>query len=103
MVPVDEYALEIRQAEDQLAIYGNITTVDSVSYIGKSNVFSVMRYDSDYKVHDIPNIISSGPVQLQASADQRLFFFVPEDSKYEWLGRIQVWKNERYLTFRGDE
>jgi hypothetical protein len=102
LVPVDEYAVEIRQDADAINNTGDITTADSVSYIGKSNVFSVLRYESDYEIYDIPTVIASGPLQLQANADQRLFWFVPDASKYEWLGRIQVWKNERYLTFRGD-
>jgi hypothetical protein len=102
LVPVDEYAFELRQNADAINNTGDITTADSLSYIGKSHVFSVLRYESDYEIYDIPTVVASGPIQLQANADQKLFWFVPDASKYEWLGRIQVWKNERYLTFRGD-
>lgn len=102
LVPVDEYALEIRHEEDAMINRKGISTADSVSYVGKSSVFSVYRYESDYQIYDVPEVISSGPIQLQANADQRLYFFVPDVFGYEWLGRIQAWKNERYLTFRGD-
>lgn len=102
LFPVDEYALEIQQDTGSIANVNDITTVDSLSYIGKSNVFSVLRDESTYEIKDIPLVIASAPIQLQAGADQRVYFFVPDASKYEWLGRIQMWKNERYLTFRGD-
>lgn len=102
LFPVDEYALEIQQDAGSIANVHDITTADSLSYIGKSNVFSVLRDESTHLIKDIPLVIASAPLQLQARTDQRVYFFVPDASKYEWLGRIQMWKNERYLTFRGD-
>lgn len=102
LVPADEYTLEIRQDADSIGTAGDITTVDSLSYMGKSPVFSVMRKEADYEIHDIPLVIAPGPVQLQANADQSLYFFAPLSSKYEWLGRVQLWKNERYITLRGN-
>jgi len=102
LVPVDEYAMEIRQDASAISNIGDITTADSLSYMGKSPVFSVLRKEADFGIYDIPTVISSGPIQLQANADQSLHFFVPDASKYEWVGRIQAWKNQRYLTFRGD-
>lgn len=101
LLPVDEYAMEIRQNPDVITTTRSITTADSVSMIGKSNVFSTLRDEDTYYITDIPMVISSSPFQLQANANQKLYFFVPELSKHEWVGRVSLWKNERYLTFRG--
>jgi len=102
LVPVDEYALELRQDADAISNLHDITVADSISYIGKSNVFSVLQSETDTEIKDIPTVISPGPIQLQANVEQEIYFFVPDASKYEWLGRIQIWDNERYLTLRGD-
>jgi hypothetical protein len=101
LVPVDEYAIEVQQDANTVRTRYDVTTVDSVSMIGKTPVLSILRDETTDDIVDIPKVIASGPVQLQANVDQRLYFFVPDASKYEWLGRVQVSKNERYLTFRG--
>jgi len=103
LLPVDEYSMEIRQDSDAITTTRSITTADSISLIGKSNVFCTLRDEDTYYVTDIPMVISSAPFQIQARANQRLYFFVPETSKHEWVGRIQIWQNDRYLTFRGTE
>jgi len=102
LVPIDEYAIEAIMNDDAVHYRGDVLTLDSISYIGKRDVFSVLRYESDFQIHDSPLAISSGPVQLQANADQQLYFYVTNSSRYEWLGRLQAWDNERYLTLRGD-
>lgn len=102
LLPVDEYALEIIQDGSSISSTGDISTIDSVSYLDKKRIFSVLRKEADYQIYDMPSVIAPSQIQFQANTDQRVYFFVPSKSKYEWLGRIQMWKNERYLTFRGD-
>jgi len=100
LVPIDEYAMEYNQ--NPTSNEGDLTILDSLSYIGKRDVFSVLRKLSDYEIYDIPSVISPGPIQLQSNVNQRVYFFILEDCIYEWVGKIQMWHNARYLTFRGD-
>lgn len=102
LIPIDEYAIEIRQDPTAIKSTKDTTIIDSTSYIGKRNIFTALWGGGYNYISDVPLAIAPEPVQLQAEADQKIYFFVPDASKYEWLGRIQVWKNERYITFRGD-
>lgn len=99
LVPIDEYVMEINQVPTSNT--GDLTIVDSTTFVGRGNMFSALRKMSDYKIYDIPQVIAPAPIQLRAGAKQKIYFFVLEDSTYEWLGKIQMRKNERYLTFRG--
>ena len=99
LVPIDEYVMEINQVPTSNT--GDLTIVDSTTFMGRGNIFSALRKMSDYKIYDIPQVIAPAPIQLQAGVKQKVYFFVLEDSTYEWLGKIQMRKNERYLTFRG--
>lgn len=101
LVPVDEFAAEFNQTPVSNA--GDITILDSVSYVGKSNVFSALRKTDDFEIYDIPSVVSPSPIMLQAEEKQRFFVFIIEDCVYEWVGRIRIWHNARYLTFRGDK
>jgi hypothetical protein len=103
LFPIDEYSAEIRLNEDAVSNIYDITTIDSLSYLGKAYNFSVLKDLLTDNIKDTPIVISPSSVLFQAGADQKMFFFVPEDSKHEWVGKVQMWKNERYLTFRGDD
>jgi len=100
LVPVDEYALELRR--ESISSTYELITLDSISYLGKANVFSIIRDKSIDEITEIPNIIAPSEFKLQANKDIRLYMFAPIKAKYNMVGRIQIWDNERYLTLRGD-
>lgn len=118
LMPVDEFCVDSNdKTNSAYSDIGRSSSIDKFLNIDsitkpKYPIRSVVQRYGSNLVTSIYNSVTPGEAILQANVQQRLWFFSMKTSatgtSYSWIAppeiaySLQVYKNERYLSMRGD-
>jgi hypothetical protein len=118
LMPADEFIIEstdpfgYANGDGRPTSAGNeiddLLSIDSISY-PKKTIRTQVESDSLSEVRTIYRPVSSGPIGIQANADQRLWFYADriDSVRGEWIQKfeiahaVEIYKNQRYFSMRG--
>jgi len=107
LMPVDEWAMDAQIASD-LMILPTASRFDSLRY--PRRILRAGIFDIDYTTMlETFSVRKNGPAILQANARQRLWFLMfkiditdHEESFLQHQMRVQLFRNQRYFSYRGN-
>lgn len=110
LIPIDEWAVDSRIPD---LITSGTPQIATHSYMDLDSItnpkvsISAMNRNSAGLIVSRYQTINNGPVIFQKNKDQRLWFFNMDYANYwrgypELIGSVQVYKQQQYLGFRGD-